>query len=462
MAEMSNPNRDSLISLFRAQPDQWLTIAELLPKLGIPERTLRNWLKASVVEGDLQARGNTKGRAYHLAIPVTPRLPEETVPAIKAGSGPLPVFSEQSAEIIARVRAPLFTRTPCSYREDWLRSYKPNETAYLPTEHLALLQEHGQRANDEMPAGTYARKIYNRLLVDLSYNSSRLEGNTYSLVDTEKLLLEGIPADGKLDMEKVMILNHREAIRFLVDGIHQLQITSDNIRTLHYLLADGLVTTGMAGNLRDEGVRISSTVYMPLEGKERLERLLELISTKAAQIRNPFEQSLFLLAHVAYLQGFIDVNKRTSRMSANIPLVRYNLVPLSFGDISSEDYTSAVIAVYELNEIGPLADLYVWSYIRSCHRYGAVAESVGIDTLRVLHRQQRRALVARIVSEQRHGDALETLLSESVEKIPVEQQAKFIEDTRYDLEHLSNVSIGGMGITKAELEQWLEGRSHTG
>lgn len=134
---------------------------------------------------------------------------------------------------------------------------------------------------------------------------------------------------------------------------------SENIRSLHYLLADGLVPAGMAGNLRDEGVRISSSTYMPLEGRSRLEPLLELIASTAAKIHSPFEQSFFLLTHIAYLQGFIDVNKRTSRMSANIPLVRHNLVPLSFNDISKDDYASAVIAVYELNDTAPLAELYV-------------------------------------------------------------------------------------------------------
>ena len=136
---------------------------------------------------------------------------------------------------------------------------------------------------------------------------------------------------------------------------------------------------------------------------------------------------------------------------------RYNLVPLSFGYISTEDYASAMIAVYEFNDIGPLADLYVWSYIRSCGRYGAVAESVGIDTLRVLHRQPRRALIARIVREQLHGAALEAVLAAATNTLPPEQQNKFLEDTRYDLQHLSNVSIGGMGLTRAQLQQWLNG-----
>lgn len=456
----NSSNRSGLIEFFRARPESWLSISDLVQAFDVPERTLRSWLTAALQNGDLQSRGTTRARAYKLAQPAfwPARAAPPSFEVREPSTDTEAVFSPRSAEIIRHVRGPLFSRTPCSYREEWLRSYQPNITRYLRPEDLVRLHENGRRASDEMPAGTYARKIYNRLLIDLSYNSSRLEGNTYSLLDTEKLVLEGIAADGKLDIEKVMILNHREAIRYLVDGIHALEATSDNIRTLHYLLAEGLVAPGQAGNLRDDGVRISSSTYIPWEGRARLEHQLHRVADTAAQIHDPFEQSLFLLAHVAYLQGFIDVNKRTSRMAANIPLVRYNLVPLSFGYISTEDYTSAIIAVYELNEIGPLADLYVWSYIRSCGRYGAVAESVGIDTLRVLHRQQRRALIARIVSEQRHGEALEALLANALESLPQEQRGKFVEDTRYDLQHLSNVSIGGMGITRAQLEQWLGAR----
>lgn len=453
--------RSSLLEFFRSHPHAWLALSDLVRALAVPERTLRSWLSAAVAGGELESRGSTKARSYRL---VPSRVwPVALQPTVFEVREPSPasemVFSPRSAEILRRVREPVFSRSPCSYREDWLRAYQPNVTAYLPPEHLAVLHEKGRRSTDEMPAGTYARKICNRLLVDLSYNSSRLEGNTYSLVDTEKLVLEGIAADGKLDVEKVMILNHREAIRYLVDGIHVLEASSDNIRTLHYLLADGLVAPGLAGNLREDGVRISSSTYIPWEGRARLEGGLEIIANTAAQIRDPFEQSLFLLAHVAYLQGFIDVNKRTSRMAANLPLVRYNLVPLSFGDISTEDYASAVIAVYELNEIGPLAELYVWSYVRSCGRYGAVAESVGIDTLRVLHRQQRRALIARIVGEQLHGGALDAALASAASVLPADQQGKFIDDARYDLEHLSNVSIGGMGLTRAQLALWLAVRA---
>ena len=200
----------------------------------------------------------------------------------------------------------------------------------------------GQRGIDNNSAGAYAKKIYHRLLIDLSYNSSRLEGNTYSLLDTERLIFEGAARADKLDEEKIMILNHKEAIRHLVDGAPKIQIDFNEICTLHYLLSDGLITPPHSGNIRDSGVRIGGSTYIPLENKIEIERLLYLICEKAQIIQDPFECSLFLLTHIAYLQPFIDVNKRTSRLSANIPLITHNLVPLSFNDVEKEDYNTAI------------------------------------------------------------------------------------------------------------------------
>jgi hypothetical protein len=105
--------------------------------------------------------------------------------------------------------------------------------------------------------------------------------------------LEGKTAENKLDMETVMLLNHKEAIRYLVDGINRMEINIDNIRTLHYLLSDGLIQAEDAGQIRDTGVRIALSSYIPLEGKQLLTTQLNSIVTKARQIQNPYEQSFF-------------------------------------------------------------------------------------------------------------------------------------------------------------------------
>jgi hypothetical protein len=144
------------------------------------------------------------------------------------------IFTAENQTLIDQIRQPLINRDPCSYNADWLDAYQPDQTYYLSLEQLKRLHQQGKPLIDNLPAGTYARKIFNHLLINLSYNSARLEGNTYTLADTEKLLLEGKTAPNKLDMETVMLLNHKEAIRFLVDGINRMEINIDNIRSLHY------------------------------------------------------------------------------------------------------------------------------------------------------------------------------------------------------------------------------------
>jgi Fic family protein len=147
-----------------------------------------------------------------------------------------------------------------------------------------------------------------------------------------------------------MILNHKEAIRYLVDNPLKIELTRNVICTLHYLLSDGLVESTEAGKVRKHGVRIGGSTYIPFEDPKRLERQLEKIANKAKLTRDPYEQSIFLLVHISYLQAFADVNKRTARLAANISLIKGNLVPLAFSDVRIDDYMSTMIAIYELQD----------------------------------------------------------------------------------------------------------------
>jgi Fic family protein len=428
-------------------------ILTLLPP-GYAERSVRRWLAELVDDGVVFKSGQKRGTRYAIASPQSgpPEFP-------LAAPG---VFSQAALEAINHVRQPLFKRTPVSYNLGWFDSYRPNHSHYFQPTERAELARRGQRAADREPAGTYARRIYNRLLIDLSYNSSRLEGNTYSLIDTERLLVEGASAAGKLDGEKVMILNHKEAIRHLVDRGPRLAISYDEICTLHYLLSDGLVPAQYSGKLRDHGVRVGASTYIPLEDRARLEQQLQAIVTKAAAIRDPYEQSVFLLIHVAYLQAFTDVNKRTARLSANIPLLQHNLVPLSFNQIEKDDHASAMLAIYELNETRPLLELYTASYLRTCQEYNATAEALGFDELRVRYREQRRQSTRDIIAGQLIGEAMEQYIAvHAAEGIPDNHRADFLEDLREDLDEISSQRIAGLGISRQQLQNWLNAREST-
>jgi len=299
------------------------------------------------------------------------------------------------------------------------------------------------------------------LLIDLSYNSSRLEGNTYSLLDTERLIFEGVSVAGKLDEEKIMILNHKEAIRHLVDQASMIQIDENEIFTLHYLLADGLILAKYAGKVRDHSVRIGQSTYFPYAHSAKLISQLKLITDKANNIVDPFEQSVFLLVHIAYLQAFADVNKRTARLSANIPLIKHNYVPLSFNAVEKDDYTKAMIAIYELNEVRPLVELYIASYLRTCMQYTATMESFGFDEVRVHYRNLRRELLHDIIAKQLTSKDLQTFIElQAKNKIKTADRKKFIKTIEEDLHEISPTRIVGIGISMSQLNSWLKKREN--
>ncbi len=416
---------------------------ELAIKLGprFSQRSVRRWLAEMVQAGLIEKIGRGRATRYRVLVSSKPVEPTSR-------------FSPESLAVIALVKRPLFERLPVAYADEWFDDYTPNETFYIPAATRAQLYKEGKRSSSEEPAGTYAHRIFNRLLIDLSYNSSRLEGNTYSLLDTERLLLEGKGAVGKLDDEAVMILNHKEAIRYLVDRAPYLTVSTETFCTLHYLLADGLVDSMDAGKVRISGVRIGGSTYMPYENPKMLKYQLDRIAEKAALIEDPYEQSCFLLIHISYLQAFIDVNKRTARLCSNIPLVKHNLVPLSFNDVEKEDYTAALLAIYELQDVRPLVDLYVFSYLRTAAMYDSTVKVLGFDEVRIRYRTQRRVILREIIVREYRGAALQTYVSEQASQIPEKDRAAFIEDIDEDVKYMDLSRIAGLGVTPEELKKW--------
>jgi len=441
---MSNDQDKTSVFTALNQQENPVSLAELLNILGAnySERTVRRWLAEWIQKGIVLKKGNKRATRY-LAIK------QKSVELAKV------YFSEASQKIISQIKTAYELRKPVSYQPKWLDKYRPNVDFYLSPAQREELNEIGSRAKKYKAAGTYARQIYNRILIDLSYNSSRLEGNTYSLLETEKLILEGTATEGKLDEEKTMILNHKEAIRYLVDKSRQPGIDDATIYSLQYLLSDGLIAPEYSGKVRDHGVRIGGSIYIPLENPALLKQYLHMICTKYNKIKNPFEKSIFLLAHIAYLQPFADVNKRTSRLSANLPLFHANLVPLSFEAIKQSDYIDAMIAIYELNNINPLIDLYIHSYQRTAEKYDATVEAIGFDRVRIQYRQQRREIIRHIVSNKLHGIKMEKYINTMSKKIiDKNDQMQFIKNIHEDLEQLGPHSISGMGITIKQVDEW--------
>ncbi|WP_018416227.1 Fic family protein [Teredinibacter turnerae] len=370
------------------------------------------------------------------------------------------VFSSISLKTLKFLDIPLHARERVSYNRDFLDSYVPNQSQYVPEKVRKQLYKAGKRFDKALAAGTYAREICQRLLIDLSYNSSRLEGNTYSRLDTQKLVEEGITAEGKVHEETVMIMNHKEAILFLVENAQDIELNSLTIRNLHHLLSqDLLANPGDCGNIRSIEVNIGQSTYKPLNNPHLLKELFELILLKARKIKDSFEQSFFLLVHLSYLQAFEDVNKRTSRLSCNIPFIKENLCPLSFTDVSRDDYTAALLAMYEKNNVEPMLELYAWAYLRSCEQYGVVKKSLGeIDAFRIQYRQQRKEVMGLVVKNGLHGKKAEDYIENFCEQNGIDETAKFTAMTLADLSTLHAGAIIGLGITEAQLEAWLSSK----
>jgi prophage maintenance system killer protein len=253
-----------------------------------------------------------------------------------------------------------------------------------------------------------------------------------------------------------MILNHIEAIRYLVKNVRTLTPNEEAIRTLHYLLSDSLVAPGMAGQIRSDSIGVTGTTYSPLEGKERLTQLLNQVLDTARHIDDPFEQSVFLLGHISYLQAFVDVNKRTARLASIIPLITQDYVPQSFVDVSKDDYLKATIVFYELNDVRPLAELYCWAYQRSCQHFDTSVQVVGFDEISALYRGLRRALVSELVrSLVPPKDIMSFIESRITAEVQPQHRDKFKQDVLAELDHLDISRMGGLGITREQLEAWL-------
>ncbi|MGH7796049.1 MAG: Fic family protein, partial [Candidatus Binatia bacterium] len=309
----------------------------------------------------------------------------------------------------------------------------------------------------ERPAGTYARQILNRLLIDLSWNSSRLEGNTYSLLETERLLQLGESAEGKDAREAQMILNHKAAIELLVEQADEIGFNRYTILNLHALLSDNLLPDPRAsGRLRAIAVGIDGSTYHPLEVPPLIEECFQQILDTATAIADPFEQAFFAMVHLPYLQPFEDVNKRVSRLAANIPFIRQNLSPLSFIDVPQRAYVDGLLGVYELNRIELLRDVFVWAYDRSSARYAAVRRSLGDpDPFRLRY----RAFVAEIAAEVVRGrmdkrTATAFVQRRAVEQVSQEDRVRFIEVVETELMGLHEGNIARYRLRPSEYQAW--------
>ncbi len=442
-----------LLDLLAAAPDG-LGIGALVERLpAASKRTIQRELTDLIEARRVIAEGQARARRYKLA-PIIGIVAESGV--VQIVDETYVPLSPSGAEVRALVRRPLHERAPVGYRREFLDAYRPGASAYLPAEAKAHLRRLGTTSDEQRAAGTYARNMLQRLLIDLAWASSRLEGNTYSLLDTERLIARGQAAEGKAASETQMILNHKAAIEFLVDATDEADIRAITIRNLHALLADNLLADPAAGGrLRSTAVAIGGSVFLPLESAQAIEECFGQVLTTARAIADPFEQAFFMMVHLPYLQPFDDVNKRVSRLAANIPFIKHNLCPLSFVDVPERAYVDGTLGIYEHNRVDLLRDVFIWAYERSCQQYAAVRQSLGEpDQFRLQYRQQLTHVVQEIVRKQSRPD--EALLRDvaATSNVPPEHLDHFVRLAQSELQSLHEGNFARYRLRPSEYHAW--------
>jgi len=270
---------------------------------------------------------------------------------------------------IIYLQTPFFKRPKKSYNFDFLVNYKPNETNFFTKEQLKTLENSINNLDINTDFYVNNKRLLEMTLIDLSFASSYLEWNTYDYLDTEILIKYNEIAKQKSADDTQMILNHKKCIEYMVFYKKELAFTKQTFFEIHTLLWDKLLPKENLWIIRNKIVEIWASTYSPLDNKFQLEEQFEIFLNKLNKIQNPFEQSLFILVFVPYFQIFLDINKRTSRMSANLPLLKHNLPLISLLAVEKRTYINAILAVYELNDVSLIRNIFVENFLLNMKRY---------------------------------------------------------------------------------------------
>ncbi len=433
-----------------------VTIARIEAALGDTpsRRTVQRRLADLLRNGRIVADGS--GPATHYRRNASLETTSTIAAAVPDTAPELPL--SQDAEMVRTwVRMPITQRAPVGYDPAFLESYRPNETWYLsdPARRQWMHDMGASALGPQRPVATYARNVLARLLIDLSWASSQLEGNTYTRLDTQRLIENGEIADGKARIETQMILNHKQAIEFLVENANEVGFDMQTFLNLHALLSEDLMRDPLtSGRLRTGIVDITGTVFRPLSVAQQIEVWFRMILDKAAAISDPFEQALFLMVHIPYLQPFEDVNKRVSRLAANIPLIKANLCPLSFVEVPAQLYVDGLLGVYERNRVELLRDVFVWAYERSCQQFRAISAQTHMpDPFRLKYRNELIEVVCEIVRQKLppEPNSVKMLAAELVPDVDMSRFKRLVMD---EFPSLHEGSVARYRLRLSEFRAW--------
>lgn len=216
---------------------------------------------------------------------------------------------------------------------------------------------------------TIQKKELERLVIELAWKSSKIEGNTYTILDTEKLILENKEATGHDRKEAQMILNHKDAFNFVrenASGFRELSRT--NLEKLHSIIVKDL-TVGLG--FRQKPVGVVGSKYRPLDNRYQISEAVEILAGAISKMKTPYAKALIALLGISYIQPFEDGNKRTSRLMANALLLAYDCAPLSYRSVDENSYREAMLVFYEVNSMMAFKDIFIEQYEFAAANYGA-------------------------------------------------------------------------------------------
>lgn len=462
-------SRETILSRFlalaaeRAEGVKASALADALPSVSRP--TINRWLAKAIEEGRLRRIGSGPATYYLPADTDSQVASDAESPAASRSS---PAWSPAAKRALAQLAKPLSSRPRSGYKSTFLGSYIPNESSLLGKALAARLDEISRQSREQEPAGTYLSRILEPLLIDMSWSSSKLEGNDYSLADTRELFERvygkkagGAPVD--IDRDAIMLLNHKETIQFMAQTVPEFGLSTPIVFEMHRLLMSGLLANEDAlGAVRRRVMTIGGTTYLPSQSPHFLQEHLEMIVEKGTLIDSPSEAAFFLWINIPYLQPFEDGNKRMGRLLANVPLILRNHAPLSFIDVDTTMYSQAMLAVYESNDVSVGRDLFAWAYARSIRHYAEVLATMPTPDVAIVRwRPQIKSAVNLVVaSNLSTEDAVTTVLRDFQELHPEADasspalHARIVGFVNSDLSRLEAFNASRYGLRPETVERW--------
>lgn len=312
------------------------------------DSTMKRLLSAAVKEGNIETAGRGPATKYKL----TPQA-HVTMPLDLATYFDKDIDEREVQE---------------SFNFDLIRDVLPKVEIFTKEELEVLnaAQMKFEKNTEGMTELEY-RKEMERLGVDLSWKSSQIEGNTYSLLETERLLKDKQTASGKTKEEAIMLLNHKDALDFVLDVPDYLkELSVHRIEDIHSILTKELEVDR---NIRHRRVGITGTKYRPLDNEFQIREALEDTCTLVNGKDNVFEKALLTLVLLSYIQAFVDGNKRTARITSNAVLIANGYCPISFRTVDSIDYKKAMLMFYEQNNIAAFKKIFIEQFLFAVKTY---------------------------------------------------------------------------------------------